>query len=84
MQGTMLWFNAVKDLGVIVTEEGERVPVAGREFRQDEKPTGRCAGTAVAFELDGDDGARRAVGVSLVPEVAPRRARMRHARMRSH
>ena len=29
MRGEMLWFNDVKDLGFILTEEGERLSVLG-------------------------------------------------------
>jgi hypothetical protein len=84
MQGTMLWFNAVKDLGVITSEGGERLPVQGTGFLDGERPKGRCAGTGVTFGITGEDGERQAVDVSFVPEIAPRRARMRHARYRSH
>ena len=84
MQGTMLWFNDSKDVGVITTEDGERVPVEGGAFEQGQRPKGRCAGTPVAFRLDGDEHARHAVDVTMIAEVAPRRARMRHARFRSH
>jgi cold shock CspA family protein len=84
MQGTMLWFNDVKDLGVVTAEGGERLSVHGTGFLEGERPKGRCAGAGVTFGITEEDGERRAVGVSFVPEVAPRRARMRHARYRSH
>jgi hypothetical protein len=83
MQGTMLWFNEVKDLGVIASEDGERLPVQGVGFAGP-KPEGRCMGTPVTFRIAGEEEARTAVDVTLTPEVIPRRARMRHARYRSH
>ena len=82
MQGTMLWFNEVKDVGVITTDDGDRFPVHGTGFRNGDKPKGRCAGTVVSFRLAGTDGDARAVDVSLVAEIAPRRARLRHGRYR--
>ena len=82
MRGTMLWFNQVKDLGVISTEAGERLPVYGSDFAQGERPTGRCAGAFVTFGVTQPDEERKATDVSFVPEVVPRRARMRHTRYR--
>ncbi len=84
MQGTMLWFNATKDLGCITTEEGERLAVQGIGFADGERPKGRCAGAIVSFRVVDAGEERRAEDVSFVPEVAPRRARMRHGRFRSH
>jgi cold shock CspA family protein len=83
MLGTMLWFNDLKNLGVITTEDGERVPVHGTGFAEGERPKGRCAGAPVTFRITEQD-ERTAEDVSFVPEAAPRRARMRHARFRSH
>lgn len=83
MLGTMLWFNDVKDRGVITTEGGEKITVHGSGFAQGERPQGRCAGQAVSFRLSERDDEPAAADVSFVPEVAPRRARMRHARNRS-
>lgn len=83
MEGTMLWFNEVKDVGVVTTADGERVPVHGSGFAGP-KPLGRCMGTPITFRIEGEDEARTAVDVSLTPEVVPRRARMRHGRYRSH
>jgi cold shock CspA family protein len=83
MRGTMLWFNEVKDLGVITTEEGDGVRVLGADFTNGERPKRRCAGTEVRFGVIGQGDARRATDVSFVPEIAPRRARLRHARFRS-
>lgn len=77
MRGTMLWFNAEKNLGVIEADDGERLHVGGEEFAAADRPVGRCKGTAVAFQVvDGDD--RQATDVTIVPVVAPRRARRRH------
>ena len=84
MLGTMLWFNDVKDLGVVTTEDGERVSVQGAGFVEGERPKGRCAGAGVSFGITEQDGERQAVDVTFLPEIAPRRARMRHARYRSH
>ena len=79
----MLWFNQVKDLGELTAETGDRLPVDGSDFAPGERPVQRCAGAVVTFRVtDSDDGAR-ATDVSFVPEVAPRRARMRHGRNRS-
>jgi hypothetical protein len=83
VRGTMLWFNQVKDLGVIATETGERLGVAGRDFAAGERPVGRCAGAIVTFGVTEQDEERTATEVTFVPEVAPRRARMRHGRLRS-
>jgi cold shock CspA family protein len=83
MEGTMLWFNEVKDLGVITTADGERVPVHGSGFAGP-KPQGRCMGMPITYRIAGENGTRIAVDVTLAPEIAPRRARMRHARYRSH
>jgi len=76
MRGEMLWFNETKDHGFIMTEEGERLAVAGEGFANGERPVGRCAHKVVTFEID-DDGTRRARNVMFPPEVSARRARMR-------
>ena len=34
MRGQMLWFNEAKDYGFIMTDEGERLAVAGDGLRQ--------------------------------------------------
>ena len=75
MRGTMLWFNAVKDLGALQTEAGERMDVPGTAF-SNEKPLGRCAGKPVEFVCA--DGA--VTDLAFVPEASLRRARMRHRR----
>lgn len=72
--GTMLWFNAVKDRGVLQATLGERVDVPGTAFLPGEKPVGRCSGKAVEFETVGGAVTR----VAFVPEPRPRRARLRH------
>lgn len=84
MRGTMLWFNETKDFGFITTEEGERLYVHGTGFAAGARPQGRCAGTVVSFHVAEVGEERKAEEVSVVPEVAPRRARMRHGRFRSY
>jgi 'Cold-shock' DNA-binding domain len=79
MQGEMLWFNEAKDHGFILTEEGERLAVAGSGFAGEERPVGRCARKIVSFEVDDSNDPRQAQNVVFVPEVAPRRARRRSA-----
>jgi hypothetical protein len=71
--GTMLWFNAVKDLGALEMAHGERIGVPGTAFLPGEKPEGRCSGKAVEFETVEGAVAR----VAFVPETSPRRARRR-------
>lgn len=83
MLGTMLWFNQMKDLGVITTEAGEGIRVYGSDFADGERPVGRCAGAVVTFGVTEQDEERKATQVSFVVEVAPRRARLRHGRFRS-
>ena len=78
MRGTMLWFNETKDYGFISTEEGERRLVDGSGFSPGEKPVGRCAGKPVVFEVAEAEDERKAVGVRLVTNVDPPRARRRH------
>jgi hypothetical protein len=76
MRGTMLWFNAAKDLGALQTEEGERLAVQGAAFVPQEKPVGRCAGMAIEFDAHGDE----ISGIAFVEELNPRRARLRRHR----
>jgi hypothetical protein len=83
MNGTILWFNDVKDLGVITAEDGERLSMLGTGFAAGERPQGRCAGSPVTFQIAQLGEERRAEDVRFVAEIAPRRARMRHARFRS-
>ncbi len=78
MRGTMLWFNEAKDLGLILTEEGERLHVPGGSFAGGMRPKGRCAQALVTFEVGETEGAREANEVVLVPHENSRRARRRH------
>jgi len=77
MRGKMLWFNDVKDLGFILTDEGERLSVLGPGFAEGERPKGRCAHSVVSFEIDERDGERQAQMVTFVEESSSRRARLR-------
>jgi hypothetical protein len=74
----MLWFNEIKDLGFIQTEEGERLSVLGTGFAEGKRPEGRCADALVSFDVAVTDTGREAQNVVFVPDVAPRRARLRH------
>jgi hypothetical protein len=75
-RGTMLWFNEAKDLGALLTDDGDRVDVPGTAFLLGEKPLGRCAGKRVEFDrLDGD-----VSGLAFVPDLNPPRARLRRSR----
>ena len=76
VRGTMLWFNAAKDLGALRTDDGERMDVPGTAFMPGEKPVGRCAGKAIEFEVL----AGAVTRLLFVPEPNPRRARMRRRR----
>ena len=77
MRGKMLWFNNKKDLGFILTDEGERLSVLGPAFAGGKRPEGRCAQAVVTFEIEETDGDRQAENVILVEDDAPRRARLR-------
>jgi hypothetical protein len=77
MRGQMLWFNEVKDYGFIMTDDGERLAVAGDGFAKGEKPEGRCAHKVVTFEVDDSGSERQAQNVVFEPDVVARRARMR-------
>ncbi len=77
MRGKMLWFNEKKDLGFILTDEGERLSVLGPAFSGGKRPEGRCAHAVVDFVINEDQGDRQAANVVLVEEDAPRRARLR-------
>jgi hypothetical protein len=76
MRGEMLWFNEAKDQGFIMTEEGERLAVAGEGFAGGERPVGRCAHRSVTFEIEGSGDNRQARNVAFATEVAARRARL--------
>src|SRR5262245_43418066 len=77
MRGEMIWFNQKRDHGVIRTEEGERLAVAGVGFAEGARPVGRCAHRVVMFEIDDSGVMRQARKVAFVPEVPARRARLR-------
>jgi hypothetical protein len=77
MRGRMLWFNQAKDYGFIMTDEEERLSVAGDGFAPGERPVGRCAEMLVSFEVDESDGVREAQNVAFEAEPAVRRARLR-------
>jgi hypothetical protein len=77
MRGKMLWFNEKKDLGFILTDEGERLSVLGPAFAGGKRPVGRCAHKEVEFEVDETGPERQAQKVVLVEDDAPRRARLR-------
>jgi cold shock CspA family protein len=81
MEGTMIWFNPAKRHGFIQTDDGERLQVDESGFATGTLLGDRCRGTRVSFERSrgGEDGAR-AVGVTLVPLMAARRARSRGRR----
>jgi hypothetical protein len=76
----MLWFNEGKDLGFILTEDGERLSVLGSGFAGGTRPQGRCAHAVVSFEVTEAEAGRQARDVLFVPDVAARRARLRHRR----
>jgi len=80
MQGTMIWFNVDKGHGFINTEQGERLYVALDGFALGEVPQPRCKGQAVHFEREAEGDQPRAVNVTFVTSVDPRRARIRSAR----
>lgn len=73
LTGTMLWFNPEKDLGALRTADGERIEVSGDAFAAGEKPVGRCKGMTIEFDAPGGAIAE----IAFLPEVMPRRARMR-------
>jgi len=77
MRGQMLWFNETKNHGFIMTDDGERLRVAGESFAAGQRPQRRCARQVVTFGVDVKDGRRRAENVVFEPEVAQRRARTR-------
>lgn len=78
MEGTMLWFNPVKQHGFIRTDEGERLRVDKDGFADGEPLGDGCRGTRVSFDRADEDAAEaRAVNVAVVPLFAARRARSR-------
>lgn len=72
-RGTMLWFNEVKDLGALRTDEGIRIEVPGEAFSDGEKPRGRCAGLEIEFQVLMD----QISGIAFVHAAPQRRARLR-------
>ena len=81
MEGTMLWFNPVKQHGFIRTDDGERLRVDQEGFAAGQLLGDRCRGTRVSFErAAGEVEEARAVNVSVVPLFAERRARSRGRR----
>ena len=77
--GHMLWFNEEKGHGFIATDDGERLYVDVRGFA-DAPPVGSCAGLEVEFDVAAGPDGRHALGTRLVPQIAPRRARLRRSR----
>ena len=79
MKGHLIWFNPQKRHGFIRTEEGERLLVEESGFEAGHLLGDRCAGTPLTFERQSThaDGDARAVRVSVIPEIVPRRARRR-------
>jgi hypothetical protein len=80
MLGKMLWFNETRDVGCILTDDNDRVPVLGSAFAGGVKPKGRCARAQVVFEVRERAGEKRAENVAFVQEVSPRRARRHSSR----
>ena len=78
MNGELLWFNEVKHLGAIKTDDGQRLQVHRSAFAPGHAPVGRCAGMKVAFTVGQADGELQALDVEVMPMVAPRRARRRY------
>ena len=77
MKGTLLWFNEVDDIGVIVDDDGAKLPVDGPNFVDGLRPKGRCKGTLVEFQVADVAGESTATEVNVLPESSPRRARRR-------
>jgi len=75
-----LWFNEVRQDGVIQAASGEKFVVSGPAFPDGRGPVGRCAGTPVTFEVLPDGDPPEAVAVSFPQADAPRRARNRARR----
>ncbi len=75
-RGTMLWFNGAKDLGALRTDAGDRLEVPGSAFADGHKPVERCAGKPIEFEVADETVSE----ISFLPDLNPRRARMRHRR----
>jgi cold shock CspA family protein len=81
VNGRMIWFNADKRHGFIRTEEGERLLVEANGLSVGCRLPERCRDLPVTFEREErTEDPPHAVGVTLVPLDAPRRARMRGRR----
>jgi cold shock CspA family protein len=80
MEGTMLWFNPVKQHGFIRTDEDERLRVDEEGFAAGQIFGDRCRGTRVSFDRAADGVGARAINVSPLPLFAERRARSRGRR----
>ena len=78
MRGELRFFNEETQRGLIRTCE-EDYAVLGSGFVEGQIPVGRCAGTAVDFEVEAVDSESLAVRVSIVDVTPGRRAR-RHSR----
>lgn len=78
MHGKMMWFNAARDDGMIVLDDGSRVSVRGESFAGGERPEGRCASRPVQFRVGAGTEGLQAEDVVFLPEEDPRRARLRH------
>ena len=76
MNGRMIWFNSEKHHGFIRTEDGERLLVEDEGLAPGCELPERCRDVSVTFEREERD-EPHAVGVTVVPLEAPRRARMR-------
>jgi hypothetical protein len=85
MRGKMIWFNQKKDLGFILTDQGERLSVLGPAFAGGARPEGRCAQMEVEFQIDATGAVPQAENVALVDldSTSPRRARLRSRSVRS-
>ena len=77
MRGKMLWFNEAKDLGFILTDDGERLSVLGVGFASGNRPKGRCAHQSVSFQIDQKNGTRQAENVTFEYDDVAHRPRMR-------
>ena len=76
-----MWFNPAKQHGFIQTDEGEQLRVDDSGLGPGQAFGDRCRGTRVLFDRAGgatEDA--RAVNVTVVPYVEPRRARRRGQR----
>lgn len=80
MEGTMLWFNPLKQHGFIRTDEGERLRVDQDGFAAGHSLGDRCRGTRVSFDRAATSLDARAVNVAALPLYAAQRARSRGRR----